>query len=77
MKKKFSSSYTDLNDGTEVTTKTVVRTVDLRKDLGEQFVFIETTYSEPDRQDIYEEVSFPKKDVKKLIKALKKILEKR
>jgi hypothetical protein len=77
MKAKFSSTYTDKNDGTKCKTTVTVHKLDLIKDLGHKFVFIETIHTEPDRRGIVEEISIPLKDIPKLIKALQKSLEKK
>lgn len=71
MKKSFKTNYTDKNDGTKVKTKVTVHQVDLTKDLGNKFLFIETKHEEPEQSTILEEISIPLKDVKKLIKILK------
>lgn len=71
-KSKFSTEYTDNNDGETVKIKATIANVDLRKDLGSKFVFIETTHYDGDRK-IYQEVAFPLHSVKKLIKSLKKV----
>jgi hypothetical protein len=71
-KSKFSTKYTDKNDGETVKLKVVVDVSDLRKDLGSKFIFIETTHYDGDRK-IYQEVSVPFKSAKKLIKSLQKV----
>ena len=71
-KAKFKSSYTDLNDGTKVKIKAVVKKVDLTKDLGDKFVFVDVEQTEDDRV-VRESISFRLKDIPKLIKALKQV----
>lgn len=69
---KFSTKYTDKNDGEKIKTKVTVSVSDLTDDLGHKFVFIDTVHHESQRS-INQEVSLPIKAVKKLIKALKKV----
>lgn len=71
-KSKFSYKYTDKHDGEKIEAKVKVSVSDLTKDLGHQFVFIDTTHVESKRS-VSQEMSIPIKALPKLIKALKKV----
>ncbi len=71
---KFSTKYTDKNDGEKIVTKVSVSVSDLTKDLGSKFVFIDAQHQESKRT-VSQEISFPVKGIKKLIKALKKAIK--
>lgn len=71
-KAKFSYKYTDKNDGDTIRVKVHVDKVDLTKDLGQKFIFIETVHYDGDRK-IIQEISITAKNAKKLIKALEKV----
>lgn len=71
-KAKFSCKFIDNNDGAKIKMDVTVEKSDLSKDLGQSFIFIETSQLEPN-QVINQEISIPFKSVSKLIKALRKV----
>jgi hypothetical protein len=77
MKAQFSSTRKNKKDGIKLQTTVRAEVLDLTKDMGEEYLFIDTISREiPDGYYVRQEISMPKKDLRKLIKTLQKLVKK-
>ena len=73
-KAKFSYKYKDKHDGEKIQGNVKVQKIDMIEQFGKVFVFIDSDVVESNRT-VHEEISIPLKSVKKLIKALQKVIK--